>query len=165
MSAVYWSRFTPIRMKSTSQVSYVLCIWIPSTGVWKAAGHKVGFPLGDSRGQREIGAWFARQRKPIWLAGDKWWRPNHIHFFFFTRTVWKTGLIIATHFCHAISTTLSSDIDECEHSSEICPSVQSRCINSDGSYRCICNAGFAADGPVCTGRYHAIVSVISHKVM
>jgi hypothetical protein len=35
------------------------------------------------------------------------------------------------------------DIDECEYSSAVCNHTNSICINTRGSYQCVCNAGFS----------------------
>lgn len=45
-----------------------------------------------------------------------------------------------------------SDIDECLQNGRICNN--GRCINTDGSFHCVCNAGFqvAADGKNCEGK-------------
>ena len=43
-----------------------------------------------------------------------------------------------------------SDIDECSADSNICDK-NADCTNSDGSYSCACNQGFAGDGKICTG--------------
>lgn len=45
-----------------------------------------------------------------------------------------------------------SDIDECLQNGRICNN--GRCINTDGSFHCVCNAGFqvAVDGKNCEGK-------------
>lgn len=45
-----------------------------------------------------------------------------------------------------------SDIDECLQNGRICNN--GRCINTEGSFHCVCNAGFqvAADGKNCEGK-------------
>ncbi len=45
---------------------------------------------------------------------------------------------------------LLSDIDECAQNSFTCSS-NAVCINTVGSYRCRCNAGFNGDGTTCSG--------------
>ena len=35
------------------------------------------------------------------------------------------------------------DIDECEYLSTVCNYTNSICINTRGSYQCVCNAGFS----------------------
>lgn len=44
-----------------------------------------------------------------------------------------------------------ADIDECLQNGRICNN--GRCINTDGSFHCVCNAGFhvTADGKNCEG--------------
>ena len=43
------------------------------------------------------------------------------------------------------------DINECEFSSSVCNYTNSICVNTRGSYQCVCNAGFskAEDGDKC----------------
>lgn len=55
----------------------------------------------------------------------------------------------------AISSVLTSivDIDECLQNGRICNN--GRCINTDGSFHCVCNAGFhvTRDGKNCEGKW------------
>lgn len=61
--------------------------------------------------------------------------------------------IILNHLNKAISSflTLILDIDECLQNGRICNN--GRCINTDGSFHCVCNAGFhvTRDGKNCEG--------------
>lgn len=45
------------------------------------------------------------------------------------------------------------DIDECDENGRVC--LNGRCVNTPGSYRCICNPGYqlSIDGAFCTGQY------------
>ena len=45
----------------------------------------------------------------------------------------------------------SSDIDECSIDND-CDSVNAKCEDTVGSYRCTCNVGFEGNGIVCEGR-------------
>lgn len=49
------------------------------------------------------------------------------------------------------TSTLILDIDECLQNGRICNN--GRCINTDGSFHCVCNAGFhvTRDGKNCEG--------------
>ena len=42
-----------------------------------------------------------------------------------------------------------TDIDECAVDSPVC-GANADCINTDGSFSCVCGAGFAGDGFTCT---------------
>lgn len=46
---------------------------------------------------------------------------------------------------------ISPDIDECIQNGVLCKN--GRCVNTDGSFQCICNAGFelTTDGKNCVG--------------
>jgi len=54
-------------------------------------------------------------------------------------------------FCKAVNVSVFSDINECERS-DLC-SPHGECLNTDGSYQCICERGFSvsADGRTCEG--------------
>ena len=43
----------------------------------------------------------------------------------------------------------SSDVDEC--STGVCDSASSTCLNTLGSYKCLCNSGFEPDQDRCKG--------------
>ena len=45
---------------------------------------------------------------------------------------------------------VSSDIDECLTETHDCP-ARSRCINTPGSYSCVCEEGFMTFGDRCKG--------------
>ena len=45
-----------------------------------------------------------------------------------------------------------SDIDECSANVGLCD-FNASCINTLGSYKCLCHPGFTGDGQNCTGRY------------
>ena len=51
------------------------------------------------------------------------------------------------------------DIDECTENGRVCRNGQ--CVNTDGSFRCICNPGYrlAPDGAFCLGRYSPLFVV------
>lgn len=40
------------------------------------------------------------------------------------------------------------DLNECDNGEAVC-SPDSRCLNVEGSYDCVCNKGFQGDGKVC----------------
>ena len=48
---------------------------------------------------------------------------------------------------------LVSDVDECALGDDDCDRVHGTCVNNDGSYACICNAGYETVnyGRTCTG--------------
>ena len=45
---------------------------------------------------------------------------------------------------------VSADVDECSADSNPCD-VNAQCINTDGSYSCVCEQGFTGNGTVCNG--------------
>ena len=51
------------------------------------------------------------------------------------------------------------DVDECSASVPVCD-VNADCMNTLGSHRCTCKAGFIGDGKTCTGKRSAEYSVI-----
>ena len=46
--------------------------------------------------------------------------------------------------------TCVSDLDECSNGTHMC-SHNADCMNTMGSYRCVCKDGFAGDGYYCSG--------------
>ena len=62
------------------------------------------------------------------------------------------------NFLEYILTIHSSDIDECTSDTDNCD-VNADCINTGGSFQCVCRAGYEGNGQVCTG-----VSVSSHAI-
>ena len=46
------------------------------------------------------------------------------------------------------------DIDECSRNSSACDSENGGCLNSVGSYNCLCNSGYelSNDGITCNGK-------------
>ena len=45
-----------------------------------------------------------------------------------------------------------TDVDECTDAPDTCD-VNAVCSNTDGSYTCLCNAGYSGNGTTCTGKY------------
>ena len=52
-----------------------------------------------------------------------------------------------------------ADIDECSSPDASNCSVNASCINTDGSFNCSCNKGFAGDGFNCSGKSCQILFV------
>ena len=50
----------------------------------------------------------------------------------------------------------SPDIDECSVNARMCD-LNAKCINTRGSYSCLCDAGFTGDGKNCVGRYKLLL--------
>ena len=50
-----------------------------------------------------------------------------------------------------------TDINECDQAG-LC--LNGRCVNTEGSFKCICNRGFeiSSDGRYCTGAFHKKIS-------
>ena len=47
----------------------------------------------------------------------------------------------------------SPDIDECSSEATLTCPDNSTCVNSQGSYKCTCDAGFFKDESICTGEH------------
>ena len=45
---------------------------------------------------------------------------------------------------------LSSDINECTEDTHMCDTLAD-CIDTEGSYMCVCSSGYIGDGIICTG--------------
>ena len=61
---------------------------------------------------------------------------------------------------------MSTDIDECATDRDDC-STNANCINTQGSFQCICRDGFEGDGKICRGEhpYHKMhVSINFHVI-
>ena len=50
------------------------------------------------------------------------------------------------------------DINECTKGSATCH-TNADCTNTDGSYTCMCKAGYTGDGSLCEGRHIAVGSI------
>lgn len=57
-----------------------------------------------------------------------------------------------------------SDIDECRTIPDLCKN--GLCINTLGSYRCVCNKGYKADksGTQCVGKYSQVLSIVKISI-
>ena len=53
-------------------------------------------------------------------------------------------------FAKAMCISLFTDIDECSDSTHNC-NTDATCTNTDGSFICACNEGYAGNGPSCSG--------------
>lgn len=63
----------------------------------------------------------------------------------------KKLYILKMHWC-MLNMTLTADIDECNLGTHDC-AVDAMCTDSNGSYTCTCNTGYAGDGKTCTSTY------------
>ena len=50
-----------------------------------------------------------------------------------------------------ILTSILVDIDECQANSHDCD-LSATCTNTDGSFTCVCHAGYNGDGKTCTSK-------------
>jgi len=55
-------------------------------------------------------------------------------------------------------TTLHADINECENGDDNCHE-NANCTNTEGSFTCSCNPGYAGDGVICTSKLPLIILV------
>lgn len=46
----------------------------------------------------------------------------------------------------------SLDIDECARDSDNCD-LNANCVNTQGSFECVCREGYEGNGRMCTGMY------------
>ena len=44
------------------------------------------------------------------------------------------------------------DVDECGNGNHDCD-MNANCMNTDGSFVCVCNSGWSGDGVVCNSKY------------
>jgi len=61
------------------------------------------------------------------------------------------GKLIVPVCCHTEFTVYISfklDIDECNEGTSLCD-TNAKCINTNGSYECICNSGYEGSGLTC----------------
>ena len=54
---------------------------------------------------------------------------------------------------------LSLDIDECIGGLHSCAETAT-CLNSDGSYKCECNAGYSGNGSTCNGYFNSFIHYV-----
>ena len=52
---------------------------------------------------------------------------------------------------HLLYWYFTTDVDECAEDSVSCD-INATCINTAGSFECICNEGFEGNGTTCTGK-------------
>ncbi len=74
------------------------------------------------------------------------------------------GLRYLYHSCRAIACSSSTiiDVDECE--SDPCGS-NAKCLNSPGSYSCICDDGYLLSGNECVGERRKIILYRNHVIL
>ena len=46
-----------------------------------------------------------------------------------------------------------ADKDECLDGTDNNCAAEAKCMNTDGGFDCVCNAGYGGDGVTCAGRY------------
>ena len=80
-------------------------------------------------------------------------RPNIISIFNNIHSLSEHFRNIKAHWClSTIFLCFVSDIENCEEGLDDCHD-NATCINTPGSYYCICDNGFSGDGTNCTGQY------------
>ena len=65
--------------------------------------------------------------------------------------------------CILFTTPLPTDIDECSSSLDDC-SEYADCMDTDGSYECMCISGFTGNGTFCTGALLFTSSIASIQI-
>ena len=61
------------------------------------------------------------------------------------------SLITVLDMLKMFASLLNVDVDECTAFPNIC-GANTDCHNTDGSYTCICKAGYTGDGKTCSGK-------------
>ena len=56
------------------------------------------------------------------------------------------------------------DIDECARGTHNCDLINGDCIDTDGSFQCLCDPGFSGDGTTCTGKNISVSSCCSFSI-
>ena len=56
-----------------------------------------------------------------------------------------------------------SDVDECQETPDIC-GANSTCINTNGGFICVCEAGFEMVGGSCLGEYNTVTQMVGVSV-
>jgi len=56
-----------------------------------------------------------------------------------------------------------SDVDECATRSGLCH-AHSTCVNTDGSYKCVCDHGYTTRGRYCEGLYMLNRSAVARNL-
>jgi len=65
-----------------------------------------------------------------------------------------------TNDCGANSQFLCADIDECAKDNGGC-TEHSTCKNTPGSYECLCDSGYKAQGPLCVGQLSDVLLYVT----
>lgn len=59
-----------------------------------------------------------------------------------------------------------ADMDECVLQIDVCHDLYADCINTNGSYDCMCHDGFSGDGRICESKseyhYYTLLILIEH---
>ena len=73
-------------------------------------------------------------------------------------------IIIISYDVLANIVTIAADIPECDRGLDDCD-MNATCINTPGSYDCMCNTGFAGDGFTCSGKQSQACSFCSSALL
>lgn len=73
------------------------------------------------------------------------------------------------HYTHThtprISASVFPDVDECSNEPDLC-APHGKCLNTEGSYQCVCDSGFTAnlETPTCDGKMKYKLHTLFHSV-
>ena len=73
------------------------------------------------------------------------------------------SLITVLDMLKMFASLLNVDVDECTAFPNIC-GANTDCHNTDGSYTCICKAGYTGDGKTCFGKDLFYLKLIPFKM-
>ena len=71
------------------------------------------------------------------------------------------GKLSIPYCCHVnvYSMSFQLDIDECNEGTNLCD-ANANCINTNGSYECICNSGYEGSGRTCNSKLQCEIVLV-----
>lgn len=86
----------------------------------------------------------------MWEMGDS----AEVHTFYY-HDFFTTIILI-----NDIKLPRSLDIDECDRGTDNCD-LNANCVNTQGSFECMCREGYEGNGRMCTGIYRAVLPALN----